>query len=146
MDSTDRAILSLLKQNARASASEISKRVSLSVPAVSERIKKLEQSGVIRQYTVRLDRQLTGEKLVAFIFVNLDKTESITPLRETIVTYPCVLECHHVAGPYDYLLKVAVEDTQALENFLTQTLKKMGGVAGSNTIISLAALKEEMGG
>lgn len=144
MDTTDEAILGLLKQNARASVSQISKQVNLSVPAVSERIKKLEQSGVIRQYTVRLDRGMTGGRLLAFIFVNLDKTESIGDFREVIITYPCVLECHHVAGPYDYLLKVAVEDTQALENFLSGTLKKMEGVAGSNTIISLAALKEEI--
>jgi len=60
------------------------------------------------------------------------------------VQYNCVLECHHVAGNYDYLLKVIVEDTQALEEFLSKKLKKIKGVSGSNTIISLITLKEEI--
>lgn len=144
MDTIDTAILEVLKENGRASASEISRRVRLSVPAVAERIKKLEQSGIIRQYTVKIDRYQTGQRLMAFVFVNINRTEHIDNFRSQIVQYPCVLECHHVAGAYDYLLKVALEDTQALESFLSGILKKIDGVSSSNTIITLATLKEEM--
>lgn len=144
MDEIDSAILNELKQNGRASASEISKRVSLSVPAVGERIRKMEQAGTIQKYTVRLNRQQLGQHLLAFIFVNIDKNENIEPFREAIVQFSCVLECHHVAGEYDYLLKVAATDTQALEVFLSQSLKKISGVVRSNTIITLITLKEEI--
>ncbi len=144
MDTIDSAILEVLKENGRATASEISKRVRLSVPAVSERIKKLEQNGIIRQYTVKIDRYQTGQRLLAFIFVNIDTTVHIDNFRSQIVQHPCVLECHHIAGAYDYLLKVALEDTQAVENFLCSVLKKIDGVSTSNTIISLTTLKEEL--
>ncbi len=144
MDAIDQAILAELKKRGRASASEISKKVNLSVPAVAERIRKLEQAEIIRQYTVRINRDKTGKGLLAFIFVNIEGTENIDPFRSAIVRCDCVLECHHVAGAYDYLLKVAVEDTRALENFLSRTLKKIEGVSGSNTVVALATLKEEI--
>ena len=114
------------------------------MPAVSERIKKLEQSGIIQQYTVKVDRYQTGQRLLAFVFVNIDTTAHIDSFRSQIVQHACVLECHHIAGAYDYLLKVALEDTQAMENFLCSVLKKIDGVSNSNTIITLTTLKEEL--
>lgn len=144
MDAIDTSILAILKGNGRASASEISKKVRLSVPAVAERIRKLEQSGIIKQYTVKIDRYQSGERLLAFVFVNIDRTEHIDNFRKQIVRHPCVLECHHIAGAYDYLLKIALPDTQALESFLSGTLKKIEGVSNSNTIITLTTLKEEL--
>lgn len=144
MDGIDIAIVNQLKQNGRASSSEISKKVNLSVPAVAERIRKLEQAGIIEQYTIRINRLKTNQKLLTFIFINIDKTDNIDNFRRTIVQYDCVLECHHIAGAYDYLLKVVLEDTQALENFLSKTLKKITGVINSNTIITLTTLKEKI--
>lgn len=82
-------------------------------------------------------------KLLAFIFVNIDKTEHINAFRSQITVLPDVLECHHLAGAYDYLLKVSVSDTDALESFLTNKLK-ITGVSSSNTFITLATLKEEL--
>lgn len=144
MDAIDTSILAILKGNGRASASEISKKVRLSVPAVAERIRKLEQNGIIKQYTVKIDRYQSGERLLAFVFVNIDRTDHIDNFRNQIVRHSCVLECHHIAGAYDYLLKIALPDTQALESFLSGTLKKIEGVSNSNTIITLTTLKEEL--
>lgn len=144
MDAVDHAILDALKTNGRATSSDISKKVNLSIPAVAERIRKLEQAKVIQQYTVRINRSKTGKSLLAFIFVNIDQTENIDSFRDAIVRHRCVLECHHVAGNYDYLLKVVTEDTQALESFLSNTLKKIRGVSGSSTVITLITLKEEV--
>ncbi|HAQ40858.1 MAG TPA: Lrp/AsnC family transcriptional regulator [Clostridiales bacterium] len=144
MDAIDYAILNELKENGRASASEISKKVNLSVPAVAERIKKLEKAEIIHQYTIKINRIKADKRLLAFIFVNIDKTENIDGFRNAVVKHNCVLECHHVAGAYDYLLKVVTEDTEALENFLSKTLKKIKGVSSSNTIITLMTLKEEI--
>jgi len=143
MDAIDHAILNELKKQGRASASEISKRVNLSIPAVAERIRKLEQAEIIQQYTIRLNRDKVGKSLLAFVFVSIDGTENIEGFRNAIVRHDCVLECHHVAGTYDYLLKVVMEDMHVLESFLSKTLKKIKGVSSSNTIIVLGTLKEE---
>lgn len=143
MDAMDEAILKELKQNARASASEIGRRVKLSTPAVAERIRKMEASGLIERYTVKLNRARTGKPLLAFILVGLGGTEPIHGFREAVTRQPCVLECHHVAGAHDYLLKVAAEDMQGLETFISKTLKTIPGVASTNTMISLLTLKEE---
>ncbi len=142
MDNTDLAILEALKRNARASASQIGEAVSLSVPAAAARIRKLEENGVILQYTVRLNRSKTGRGLTAFVFVSV-RSDCIDTFRETTVLFPQVLECHHIAGEYDYLLKVAATDTSALESFL-RTLKKQDGILRSNTVITLTTLKEEL--
>ncbi|HPF86664.1 MAG TPA: Lrp/AsnC family transcriptional regulator [Candidatus Limiplasma sp.] len=144
MDIIDAAILDALKENARASASQISKQVNLSVPAVAERIRKLESAGIIRGYTVRLDREKTGKPLLAFMLVNIDGTENIRGFRDAMLRQSDVLECHHVAGVQDYLLKVAAENMGALEAFISQTLKTIPGVAATNTMISLLPLKEEL--
>lgn len=144
MDHIDRNILSELSKNGRATASEISKKVSLSIPAVAERIRKMEESGMIECYTVKINRAKSNLKLTAFVSVQIDKTENIGNFREAVTRYPAVLECHHVAGPYDYLLKVLVEDTAALEKFLSCELKQIPGVSGSNTTIVLSTLKEKV--
>lgn len=144
MDEIDIQILQHLKLNSRATASEISKRVSLSLPAVAERIRKLEQNEIIQQYTVRINRSKIAQDLLAFIFVSVEGTEHIPSFRSGVLRLPGVLECHHIAGPQDYLLKVVVKDTASLELFLTQSLKQLPGVAATNTIISLSTLKEEI--
>lgn len=144
MDTIDLAIINILKDNGRATASEVSKRVNLSIPAVAERIRKMEDSGLIEKYIIKINREKMNYKLLAFIFVSIDKTENVEEFRKTIVQYSSVLECHHVAGEYDYLLKVLMEDTEALEYFLSNILKKIKGVFKSNTIINLSTLKENI--
>ena len=144
MDSVDAAILNTLKQNARASASEIAKTVSLSVPAAAERIRKLERAEIIRQYTVRLDRERAGYGLLAFVLCRVGGAENTKAFRGAVTQHGCVLECHHVTGAYDYLLKVAAADVQALETFISKSLKAVKGVVDTNTMISLKILKEEI--
>ena len=144
MDEINKAILAQLIKNSRSTASEISKHVNLSVPAVAERIRKMETSGMINGYTVKLDRKQLGLQLTAFIMVTLDNTSSIANFRDKMVACPDVLECHHLAGQSDYLLKIRVENTNQLERFLMDVLKKTAGVASSNTLICLSTLKEEL--
>ncbi|MDT3426714.1 Lrp/AsnC family leucine-responsive transcriptional regulator [Paenibacillus forsythiae] len=143
MDEIDRSILEALKENSRMTVSDISKRVKLSIPAVTERIRKMDESGMIEGYTVKINRAKAGYKLLAFVLVVIDRTEQIPAFRAFISGCAEVLECHHLAGEYDYLLKVLVEDTGELENFLSDTLKSVPGVIRSNTMISLSSLKEK---
>ena len=144
MDELDIKILNQLKTNARASTSEISRQINLSVPAVAERIRKMECSGTIEQFTIKIDRAKQGYYLLAFIMVVIDHTQNILPFREEICRCPNVLECHHLAGTADYMLKVLVRNTLELEDFLMNKLKKIDGVVSSNTFISLSTLKEEI--
>ncbi len=143
MDGIDRQILELLQENSRISHSELGKIVKLSIPAVSARIRKLESSGIIERYTVAVNREKLGLKLVAFVFVNLAAPEHSAAFRSAIAKLQPVLECHHVAGSYDYLLKVLVEDTRALEDFITGSLKTIPGVVRSNTFIALSSIKTD---
>jgi len=144
MDNLDYKILDLLKKNSRIQISEISKSIKLSIPAVSERIRKLDEAGIIEKYTIKINREKTNSSLLAFIFVNIDKPEHISGFRISIIKFSSVLECHHLAGEYDYMLKVALSDTKALEEFISNKLKKITGVQKTNTIISLSSIKEEI--
>ncbi len=144
MDTIDLSILSLLKQNAKNTASTISKKVGLSIPAVLERIRKLDDSKVINRYTVQLNHKKMGYHIMAFVFVNIDRTENIQRFRDSVTRFSQVLECHHMAGEYDYLLKVVAIDTAELEDFLSNELKSIAGVEKSNTLIVLSTLKEEL--
>lgn len=142
MDIIDEKIIGELNNDARATASQISKAVNLSSAAVGERIRKLEANGTITNYTVRVDREKTNYKLLAFISVTLDNPKNIDIFKKNIVKQQAVLELHHIVGDYDYLLKVLLVDTKELEFFLTNVLKKIPGVIKSNTVISLAQIKE----
>lgn len=144
MDEIDFKIIDVLKQNSKVTNSQISKKVSLSIPAIGERIRKMEQANIIEKYTIKVNREKINYKVLAFVFINIDKTENIDNFRKNIIRYNSVLECHHVAGEYDYLLKVLVEDTKSLEYFLSDILKKIKGVCKSNTIITLSSLKENI--
>ena len=144
MDQLDGRILAALKENGRSTASEISRQVSLSVPAVTERIRKMEHGGIIEKYTVRVNRKAMGYRLMAFIFVTIANAEQSAAFQERIVQSPSVLECHAIAGPSDYLLKVLVQDTDALDSFLNNTLRRAGNVANINTLVRLKTLKEEI--
>lgn len=144
MDSIDLHIINLLKENSRMTVSEISKIVNLSIPAVAERIRKLELSGTIEKYTIRINREKMNYKLLAFISVNIDKTEHIENFRNSVIKHDCVLECHHIAGEYDYILKVVSQDTKGLENFISDSLKKITGILKTNTVIVLSSIKENI--
>ncbi len=144
MDNVDYEIMRYLNFNSRASASVISKKVNMSIPAVAERIRKLEDNGTIDLYTIKVNREKCNLKLMAFINVNIDGTNNIEEFRTKIVQYAAVLECHHIAGQADYLLKVLVEDTKALESFITNELKRINGVGNSTTTIVLSTLKENL--
>lgn len=143
MDATDKTILSILKENSRASASDIARQVSLSVPAVTERIRKLEQAGTIEKYTLRINPYDLGYNLLVFVLVRIDSSRSLEAFQNEVTALPNVLECHHITGPADYLLKVLVKDMADLEEFLSHTLKDLTGVVHADTLLCLSTLKEE---
>lgn len=143
MDVYDSKMLKLLAQNARITGAEIARKINLSVPAVTERLRKLSKSGIIDKYTIQLNRQKLSLRLMAFVFVWIDHTKNMN-VKEQLTALNEVLECHHIAGDSDLLLKVLVKDTTALEELLVNKIKAIKSVTRTSTTIVLSSYKEEM--
>jgi len=131
IDDLDRAILKILQEEGRISHVELAGRVNLSPPAVHGRIKRLEQRGLISQYVALLNREALGYDMLCFINVSLQlhQFEKIEQFKESIRQMPEVLECHHLTGEYDYLLKVVVRNRKELQQFVVNKLTPIPGVA-----------------
>jgi Lrp/AsnC family leucine-responsive transcriptional regulator len=123
-------------------SSDIAERVSLSVSAVIERIKKLENCGVIKKYTVILDNAQLGKDVSAMVFVNMENPRFNANFENMIKTHSHITECHYLAGDYDYLLKIVTMNTNSLERVLYD-IKSIQGVAKTRTMIILSGVKQE---
>ncbi|MEG2002472.1 MAG: Lrp/AsnC family transcriptional regulator [Clostridia bacterium] len=142
MDNTDIKILSCLTKNARANASEIAETVDLSVSAIIERIKKLENNGTILGYTAILNPQTIGKEISAIVSVGLEHTKYNESFLDTVKANPNVLECILITGEYDYNIKVVAENMPALEKVLYE-LKGNEGVSKFKTSIIVSTIKNE---
>jgi Lrp/AsnC family transcriptional regulator, leucine-responsive regulatory protein len=140
MDSLDIKILKLLKKNARVTASEISSKINLSVPAVSDRLRKLDASGVIEQYTVIINAKKLNRNLTVIMFVSLESPKYTNNFLEAIQKDDEIIECHYLAGDYDYALKIITENTETLEKILNK-IKGMNGMIKTKTTVTLSTIK-----
>jgi Lrp/AsnC family leucine-responsive transcriptional regulator len=140
MDNIDIKIIRLLQENARITASEISSVINLSIPAVSERLKKLEASGVIKQYTTILDPQHFDKTLMALVFITLERPRFSDIFAEFVKKQNDILECHYLAGDFDYAIKIATENTATLQELLNR-IKSVQGVQKTRTIVILSTAK-----
>ena len=142
MDDIDENILRLLQLNARTPVSEISLKVGLSVPAVSGRIRKLESSGVIKQYTAILNPSMLKKELTALMFVDLDRPQFSDRLVKFVALEDEILECQYITGDFDYVLKIVTENSQSLERLLTR-IKSNPGIKKTRTIVVLCTVKNQ---
>lgn len=140
MDSLDIKILKLLQTNARITASEISNRINLSVPAVSDRLRKLDASGVIEKYTIIINAKKLNRNLTVIMFISLESPKYTANFLEAIQKEDEILECHYLAGDYDYALKIITENTETLEIILNK-IKGMSGIMKTKTTITLSTIK-----
>lgn len=143
MDRIDIRILDILQKNGRASQSEIAKKVNLSPPSVSERLKKLENKGIIKRFVALLNPEKLGRNITAFVMVWIDKPQHSQNFMQRIQEMEDILECYHVTGKCDYILKVRTSSTQTLENMILAEVRKLEGVQRTETSVMLSALKEE---
>ncbi|MHB8062376.1 MAG: Lrp/AsnC family transcriptional regulator, partial [Ruminiclostridium sp.] len=121
-------------------ASKISKDVKLSIPALSERLKKLEASGVIQQYTTILNPRKLQKDLTAMMFISLERPKYTEKFMEFVQGENEILECHYLAGDFDYILKIITENTFTLESLLNK-IKSVQGVQKTKTIVVLSTVK-----
>lgn len=124
MDTIDKKIINILKENSRTSYTDISKQVDISVPSVIDRINKLNNKGIIKRYTIELDNKSLGKHIEAIICVELN-ADTFDNFFNTFANYQSVIHLNRVVGPYNAVLYVAVNDTTALEN-LIDNIKEYG--------------------
>ncbi|WP_027400434.1 Lrp/AsnC family transcriptional regulator [Anaerovorax odorimutans] len=140
MDIIDAKILAILQDNSRASISELSKAVDLSLSAVSERLKKLEHSNIIEKYTVILNRNTLGQDLSVMMNISLECPTHTNTFLETVKKEHEILECHYVTGEYDYLLKITTKNTATLEALMNR-IKSLPGIKRTQTNVILSSVK-----
>ena len=143
MDELDYRIVDLLQRDGRATQLEVSRTVGLSQPAVAERIRKLEERGVITGYAARVDAAKLGKDITAFIGVSIEHPKYFEGFARKVLALPEVLEAHRVAGQDSYLLKVRTSNTRTLDTLLVETLRLIAGVTRTHTTIVLSSIKEE---
>lgn len=143
LDELDRAILQELQVNARISNAELARRINLSQPAVFNRLRRLEARGFIRGYVALLDREMTGYDLLCFIHVRLHKhdPDHNAVFQAAVRAVPQILECHHVTGDYDYLLKAVAHNRKDLEDLVVNQLTLIPGIAHIQTSLVFTEVK-----
>ncbi len=143
LDAIDYEILACLRENSRENATNIGSKINLSTSAVIERIKKLESSGVIKQYTVLIDQNILGRDLNAFITVRLEHPKYYENFVTRVKENAYITECYYVAGDFDFILKVVIEKRKNLEEILNY-IKSINGVSFTRTSVVLSENKNEV--
>jgi Lrp/AsnC family leucine-responsive transcriptional regulator len=141
MDEIDRNIAIALQQDGSAGLAELAKVAGLSVSATAERVKRLEERGVIRGWRADLDPAQIGCPLLAYVFVSLRPGRDDQAFRRAMRKHEAVLECHSVTGPWSYLLKLRLGALPALEEFVAE-LRGQPGVDRTETMVAISTTKE----
>jgi Lrp/AsnC family leucine-responsive transcriptional regulator len=143
LDRTDRRILALLQADGRLSNLKLAEAVNLSPTAVLERVRRLTRDGYILGYEARLDPAKLGAGLMVFVEVLLDRTvqDVMDTFRASVQVRPEILECHLVAGGFDYLLKTRVADMAAYREFIGSVIWTLPGVRETRTYVVMEEVK-----
>ncbi|WP_439572175.1 Lrp/AsnC family transcriptional regulator [Phreatobacter sp.] len=141
-DETDRRLLAALQRDDRRSLAELGTDVGAPASTVNDRIRRLVRNGVVTGFHARVSPEAVGLNLLAFVLVGWADPKVEGAFLARIQASPAVLECHHVTGTWNYLLKVRVGTTRDLETFLSQVVKATEGVQRTETIIALSSAKE----
>lgn len=143
LDSIDKKLLYLLQNDTKKTTKELSLKLHLSVTAVYERIKKLEREGIIDKYVVLLNRAKVEKGFVVFCHLKLIQhtKEFIDKFENEVIQLKEVLECHHVSGDYDYILKIVVKDMEAYRAFLVTKLTTLEHIGSTHSTFMISEVK-----
>ncbi|TBN04286.1 Lrp/AsnC family transcriptional regulator [Hyunsoonleella flava] len=143
-DKTDKKLLELLQTDSKQTNKELSNKLGLSVTAVYERIKKLEKEGFIEGYTALINKQKIKRNFVAFCHVKLlqHSQEYVFSFEKEVNNLDEVLECYHLSGDYDYLLKVIVTDMEAFREFMVRKLTKINHIGSTHSMFVINEVKQ----
>ena len=145
LDKTDIRLLELLQADARLTTKELADKLGKTVTPVYERKRRLENEGFITRYTAIVDKNKIGKSLVAFTNVQLRQhaQQILLNFEKTIVKFEKVIECYHMTGVYDYLLKVAVTDMAAYQDFIVNKLAKLTDIGTVQSSFVMTEVKHE---
>jgi Lrp/AsnC family leucine-responsive transcriptional regulator len=145
LDHDDLRILQLLQHDARLTNKEIADKIGKSVSPVYERIRKLENEGIIQQYVAVLDRRKINKSLTAYTHVQLKEhaDHMLKTFEKEVIKFPEVMECYHMTGLYDYLLKVALSDMDEYYDFIINKIAKLSNVGNVQSFFVLYEAKKE---
>ncbi|HVS78510.1 MAG TPA: Lrp/AsnC ligand binding domain-containing protein [Steroidobacteraceae bacterium] len=143
LDRIDRKLLARLQQDGRIPVSQLAREVNLTVTPTLERVRRLEAGGFIAGYFARLNALKLGLGLLAYVEVSLDRTtpEAFDHFKEVVRAHGEIMECHMVAGGFDYLLKVRVKDMEAYRTLLGDTIASVRGVQQTHTYFVMEEVK-----
>jgi Lrp/AsnC family leucine-responsive transcriptional regulator len=143
LDGTDKKLLLLLQQDSRQTTKQLSLKLNLSVTAVYERVKKLEREGIISQYVALVDRTKVNRGFVVFCHLKLlqHTKEYLTKFEQEVVLLDEVLECYHVSGDYDYILKIYVADMEAYREFMVTKLTTLQHIGSTHSTFMIGEVK-----
>ena len=141
MDKKDKLILSLLQKDGRMTASEMAEKVDLSVPAVTERIRKLTEGGVLKEFRAVLEAKKVDYDVTAYILLDMSSSNSYGDMVQYAQDNDEVLECHSITGEGSHILKVRTHDTSSLESLL-RNIQSWPGVIRTHTMIVMSTFKE----
>ena len=143
LDGIDRQLLEALQRDSKRSLKDIGAEVGLSAPSVMERVRKLENAGIIKGYHALLDARKVGLDISAFIGVSISSPPYLSAFEKWVESIAQILECHHVTGGHTLLLKVKTRNTEDLEKLISR-IRSMEGVASTETMVVLSTHTERV--
>ncbi|MFA5833021.1 MAG: Lrp/AsnC family transcriptional regulator [Bacteroidota bacterium] len=141
LDDIDITILDILQKNGRTRRNDLAQAVELSIPSVSERMKKLEENGIITGYTTYVDPKKVGKDITAFITITVDSSKHYNSFIDHAKSTDEILEIHSVTGTGTHLIKIRTENTSSLEKLLSK-IQAWSGIVNTTTSIVLSTMKE----
>ena len=143
MDRIDYAILRALQADGRITIQELAREVGLSPSPCLRRVRLLERAGTIRGYTALVDERQYGLSITAFLRVRLDRhsDERVARFERAVNGIDEVLECHVLAGDFDYMLRILVADLRAYERFIRKHIHTIPGIAAIETAFAYGTIK-----
>lgn len=142
-DTIDRQLLKLLQEDCKQTNKELSNKLNLSVTAIYERVKKLENQGVISKYVALVQQEKVDKSFVAFCHIKLiqHSQEYVVKFENEVANIEEVLECYHISGDYDYLLKVHVKDMEAFREFMVKKLTTINHIGSTHSMFMINEVK-----
>ena len=147
LDKIDMGILKLLEKDARLTHKEIAHSLNLSITPIHARIRKLQDEGYIQRYTAIINHKMVGRGLIAYTQVHLKEhsQESLKAFMEASVKLPEVMECYHMTGAFDFLLRIAIKDMDEYNKVLFEKLTRLPDVGNMQSFFVMSEVKHETG-
>jgi Lrp/AsnC family transcriptional regulator, leucine-responsive regulatory protein len=145
LDETDKELLRHLQQDAKLTTKELAGRLNLSPTPVYERIRRLENEGVIKKYVAIVDREKVGKDLMVLCNIRLKEhaKEAGAKFVKAIIEMPEVIECLNISGDYDFLIKVVVNDMREYQSFIMNKLASLENIGSTQSIFVMGEIKTE---